>query len=166
MNAILKLGDKFFVYVEGLSDEVKNDPTCIIDCSYAMEADFYDGRVRFSGSHLSIDNIDVYDVDGYLQNGTYLKTTLPPRTIVAYLNQIAARGIKAFLENYKKALLEFMEVFSKLVASEDENHKKRWINDTLSLASFLIFKISMHVDISSFYYDHKEAYQNSIAIRR
>lgn len=166
MDAILKFvnphnSNKFyFLYAEGLNNEVENDPACIIDCSYNMEADFYSGRVRFTDSNLSIDDsIDIYVVN----KGGYLTSNINPRTIVAYLNQISMYGIEVFLENYKKALVEFMEILSKQVACEDDDQRKASMKGTLSHVSSLIFNIAMHVgDNGGFYHRRQELYEDSI----
>lgn len=167
MDAILKFvkpnisTKSYFVYAEGLSNEVENDPACVIRCRYSSdEAEFKNGRVRFTGSNLSIDdNIDIYVVD---EDG-YLTSEINPRTIVAYLNQISMYGIEVFLENYKKALIEFMEILSKQVACEDDDQRKASMKGTLSHVSSLIFNIAMHVkDNGGFYYRRQELYKDSI----
>ena len=171
MDAILKFVKPnslpefyYFVYAESLSNKVENDPACIIDCASNMEAELYYGRVRFTGSNLSIDdNIDIYVVyeDGYLTS------EINPRTIVAYLNQISMYGIEVFLENYKKALVEFMEILSEQVACEDDDQRKASMKGTLSHISSLIFKISMHVkDNRGFYQWRQELYDDSIFNQR
>ena len=149
----------YFLYAEGLSNEVKNDPACVIRYS-SDEAEFKNGRVRFTDSNLSIDdNIDIYVVD---EDG-YLTSEINPRTIVAYLNQISMYGIEVFLENYKKALIEFMEILSKQVACEDDDQRKASMKGTLSHVSSLIFEISMHVkDNGSFYQLRQKLYEDSI----
>lgn len=170
MDAILKFVDPsyfnkfYFLYAEGLSNEVENDPACIIDCAYNMEAELYNGRVRITGSNLSIDdNIDIYVVN---EDG-YLTSKINPRSIVAYLNQISMYGIEVFLENYKKALVEFMEILSKQVACEDDDKRKALTKGTLSHVSSLIFNIAMHVkDNGGFYYKRQELYDDSIFNQR
>lgn len=165
MDAILKFVDDYnfnecyFVYAENLSTEVENDPACVIRY-LSDKAEFQDGRVCFSRSKLTIDdNIDIYIVDKY----GHLTTVITPRTIVAYLNQISMYGIEVFLENYKKALVEFMEILSKQVACEDDDKRKALTKGTLSHVSSLIFKISMHVkDNGSFYQRRQELYEDSI----
>lgn len=165
MDAILKfvkpnLSIKFyFVYAESLSTEVENDPACVIRY-LSDKAEFQDGRVCFSRSKLTIDdNIDIYVVN---EDG-HLTSKINPRSIVAYLNQISMYGIEVFLENYKKALVEFMEILSKQVACEDDDQRKASMKGTLTHISSLIFKISMHVKANgSFYHLRQELYEDSI----
>lgn len=169
MDAILKFVKPneptkiYFVYAEDLSNEVKNDPACVIRYS-SDEAEFKNGRVRFTGSNLSIDdNIDIYVVN---EDG-YLTSEINRRTIVAYLNQISMYGIEVFLENYKKALIEFMEILSKQVACEDDDQRKASMKGTLSHISSLIFNIAMHVkDTGYFYQWRQELYDDSIFNQR
>ena len=166
MNAILKFVNPhastrfYFVYAENLSTEVEKDPACVIRCSYNDKAEFKDGRVCFSRSKLTIDdNIDIYVVN----EGGYLTSNINPRTIGAYLNQISMYGIEVFLENYKKALVEFMEILSKQVACEDDDQRKASMKGTLSHVSSLIFNIAMHVkDNGGFYHWRQELYEDSI----
>lgn len=166
MDAILKFVEPndstkiYFVYAENLNTEVEKDPACVIRCSYNDKAELYYGRVRFTGSNLSIDdNIDIYVVN---EDG-YLTSKINPRSIVAYLNQISMYGIEVFLENYKKALVEFMEILSEQVACEDDDQRKASMKGTLSHISSLIFKISMHVeDNGFFYYSRQKLYKDSI----
>lgn len=161
MNAIFKK-DKVFVYVTDTVYSPSEDPSFVtyINNGSIREYNLFGGRVNIhdfgSGvsKRLRVDGIEIWNGKIFDKGIFDLDDSLPIETIVAYLNQMAALGIDAFLENYKKALQEFEEEMLKLeekyegllAMREDEVDRKRLdrIKETLVYLKVGLFNLSIH----------------------
>ena len=160
MNAIFKK-DKVFVYVTDALYRPSGDPsfvTYVDNCDH--DVNLFGGRVnirnRTAGgtNRLWVDGIEIWNGRTFAHGFFDLDNSLSIETIVAYLNQMAALGIDAFLENYKKALQEFEEEMlkleekyeSRLAMREDEVDRKRLdhIKETLVYLKVGLFNLSIH----------------------
>lgn len=157
INAILKK-DNLFVFVRAIDDDVKNDPSLILEGNNRSLVQL--GRVLLQNSdsisppfrlcRLWVDGITIYR--GVYDMGikaVRLDDKLPHETIVAYLNQIEFFGTDSFLENYLKALKEFRDELS---VREDKcsryltvQEKLNRLTDLHDHLNSLIFNLSVHI---------------------
>ena len=173
MKAILKQND-VFIYAQNLKDEVKNDPSFVIEYDSYEEAYLYGNRVLIdiTSSYtitLTIDGIKILTPN---QNTGELTFSLSFEELVAYLNQINALGVDSFLENYKKAMEEFKEEMSaqaekyeaSLAMKEDDALRKilMTIKKTLLQLSFLILALSIYMPAGLDNHVYTEAYEHVI----
>lgn len=159
INAILKK-DNVFVYVRDIDDDVKNNPSLILEdqnrkpiqLGRVLLENAREGLHPFRFCRLWVDGITIY-------RGVYdpvrLDSKLPYETIVSYLNQIEFFGVDSFLENYLKALKEFRDELSVredkcsryLTVQENMNEMEK-LNRLTALhdhLNSLIFNLSVHL---------------------
>lgn len=139
MNAILKK-DNVFIYVEDVSDETRTDPSFILEKGQYGSARLFEGRVILEGHNnstgcLFVDGIKIYNAN---EETVCLTESLHFVTIVAYLNQMETWGVDAFLEKYRKALIEFKDSILTL---------KRMCTETRSFVATQIEKILLGLSL-------------------
>ena len=159
MDAILKK-DNVFVYVKDLSYEVEKNSSFISSPYTSFE--LYGGRIQCDGNYDNVHDALCYlYIDGInIVNdwGINDPNDLPIRTVVAYLNQMEALGIEAFLENYKKALQEFEKELSgmeerlaRCLTINDDGDERQRLNNIVDIhfkVSTEIFRLSKHMPIN------------------
>lgn len=173
MEAILKQND-VFIYAENLKDEVKNDPSFVIEYNSYEKAYLYGNRVfiDITSSYtitLTIDGILILTPNTHYGS---MVSSLSIERLVAYLNQINALGVDYFLENYKKVMQEFKEEMSaqaekyeaSLAMKEDDALRKilMTIKNTLLQLSFLILALSIYMPAGLDNHVYTEAYEHVI----
>lgn len=163
MNAIFKK-DNVFVYVRDIDDDVKNDPSLILEensrklvqLGRVLLKDTNQSSFPFRLCRLWVDGITIYrGVYELAINPVRLDYNLPYETIVAYLNQMEVYGVDSFLENYKNALKEYRDELSnqedkcnrRLATRDDLNEtaRLRRITDLLEHLETIIFNLSIHI---------------------
>lgn len=163
MDAIFKK-DNVFVYVRDIDDDVKNDPSLILEEKERKPIQL--GRVLLKDAHeihppfrlcrLWVDGITIYrGVYDINRKEVRLDDKLPYETIVAYLNQIESFEADSFLENYLKTLKEFRDELSnqedkcnrRLATREDwkETARLEQITHLLDHLESIIFNLSIHI---------------------
>lgn len=163
LNAILKK-DNVFVYVRDIDDDVKNDPSLILEEQNRKPIQL--GRVLlrntsvfsnpFQLCRLWVDGITIYrGVYDINIKAVRLDYELPHETIVAYLNQIEFFGADSFLENYLKALKEFRDELSvredkcsRYLTVQENINEIEQLNRLTALhdhLNSLIFNLSVHI---------------------
>lgn len=155
LDTILKKDNIYFL-VESSANEVQSNQSIIIG-PRNYSTSLYNGRVQLTNNHchhrqnyigqIMIDGLFIYD--GRCEYSD-LTTSLSFATIVSYLNQMETFGIKSFLENYKKALLEFKEgllEYDRLLSMHNDSDRRRLgeIEGLLYQLNFLIFNLSKNL---------------------
>lgn len=181
MNAILKK-DNVFIYAKKLKNEVRNDPSFLMDCLGCEKISLYGGRVKVETTnssyttYLYIDGIHIFSPQVPDRNGipACLLGYLSIETLIAYLNQIEALGVDSFLENYQKSLREFKKDMSEqsekleanLTITEDKEYRERLrrIQEILYKLSFIILALSINMFAGYDNHVYEEAYQSIINV--
>lgn len=159
MSAILKK-DNVFVYVRDIDDDVKNDPSLILEehnrkpiqLGRVLLEDAREIHPPFLLCRLWVDGITIYRG---VYNPVRLDSKLPYETIVSYLNQIEFFGADSFLENYLKALKEFRDELSvredkcsRYLTVQENINEIEQLNRLTALhdhLNSLIFNLSVHI---------------------